>query len=67
MADSGDRNGILVCVIEEHTIIAAAQPKAGGGWLELLHVSCTIGEEPIQAMKNLLRGFAVDGAQVCAC
>jgi len=66
MAHGADRDGVLVLLIEEYALVAAAKTEAGVRRLEFLHVAGAVRQVAIHAVENLHRGFAVDGAEIDA-
>ena len=66
MANGGDLDSVLVFGVEEHTLVATAEPETSGRRLELFHIAGTGGQAAIHAVKNLHGRFAVDGAQIGA-
>ena len=66
MADGSDFNGIVVFQIEKDPVIAAAETEAGEWRLQFFYITSTVGEESVQAVKNLHGGFAIDGAEIGA-
>ena len=66
IANGGNVDGVLVPLIEEHAVVAAAEAEAGERRFEILHVAGVVGQVAIHAVKNLHGGFAVDGADIGA-
>src|SRR5271157_2406848 len=64
VSDGDDVDGVLVLLIEEHSIVATAEPEARERRLELLHIASAVSQIAIQATKNLHRGVAIDGAEI---
>ena len=54
VADGCDVDGLLVSLIEEHPVVAAAETEAGERRLELFHVTGAVGQVAIQAVKNCI-------------
>jgi hypothetical protein len=61
---AGNLYGVLVPEIEEHPVVAAAEPEASQWRLELFHVAVAVGQVAVYTVKNLQGSFAVDGAQI---
>jgi hypothetical protein len=53
-------------LIEERAVVATAKTGPGERRFEFLHVAGAVSQVAIHAMKNLHRGFAVDGAEIGA-
>src|ERR1035438_1081716 len=66
VADGGDPDSVLVLGIEEYTVVATAEAKAGERRLKLFHVAGASGQAAIQAVENLHGSFTVDCAQIGA-
>lgn len=64
MMNGGDVDGILVSLIKEHPIVATSKTKSLERRLEFLDVASTDSRVPINAVQNLQRRFAVDGAEI---
>src|ERR1700677_2825274 len=64
VANGGDVDRVLVPLIEEDPVVTAAEAEAGARRFEFFHIAGAVGEIAINAMENLHRGFAVDGAEV---
>src|SRR5277367_6482482 len=56
VADASDLNGDFVSLIEEHTVVAAAQTETGEGRPELFHFTRTAGQVAIDTVEDLHRG-----------
>ena len=66
MFDAHDANRIGFLEIEEHPVVAAAEPEAGARRLELFPVAVAVGQVAARAVEKLHRGFAVDAPQIRA-
>src|ERR1700722_13035594 len=66
IADGGNVDGVLAPLIEEHAVVAAAEPEAGERRFEFLHIAGAVSQVAIHAVENLHCGFAVDGAHIGA-
>src|ERR1035441_4567485 len=66
VAHGGNLDAVVALPIEEHAVIAAPQPESGQRRFELLHVPAAAGPVAVDAVQNLQRRLAFDGAQVGA-
>jgi hypothetical protein len=64
IADAADLNCIVFLLVEEHAVVAAAEPEARERRFELFHVPHADGQVTIDAVENLYRNFAVYGAEI---
>jgi hypothetical protein len=67
VADSGDGDAVLSGLLEEDAVVSAAEPEAGHGWLEFLHVAAAGGEVAVDAVEDVEGGLAVDGPEFGPC
>src|SRR5437660_1200667 len=52
MLDAGNLDGVLVLGIEEHPVVATAEPQAGQRRLELFHVAVAVGQVAVHTVEN---------------
>ena len=64
--DASDLDGVLVRVIEEHPVVAAAEPEASEWVLQLFHVTVATGQVMIDAVENLPGSLAINRPKIGA-
>jgi hypothetical protein len=64
--DGGDVERVVAGEVEEEPVIAAAEAEAGARRLEFLDVAIASDKVAVEAVEDLQRGFAVDGAEIAA-
>jgi len=64
MPDAGDFYRGLVPLVEEDSVVATAEAKAGLRRFKFFHIASAVGEVTVDAMENLNCGLSIDGPQI---